>query len=107
MKKYANFEELAKSDDHEIGINSDLLRFTTLYQSFGIECRILSIRTNTQTRMYEKGKEEINYKIVLAESNTCSQECDTLSDKLDGYNGFYSSINFDKHGKFIKQGFWE
>lgn len=29
------------------------------------------------------------------------------STKFDGYDGFYSDINFTKDGEFINQGFWE
>ena len=26
---------------------------------------------------------------------------------MDGYIGFYSDVEFDKEGKFVRQGFWE
>jgi len=31
----------------------------------------------------------------------------TLSNKFQGYTGFYTEIIFDLEGKFMSQGFWE
>lgn len=94
MKTYANFEELAKSGNHEIEINSDLLRFTTLYRGFGVECKIAEFG-------------DPGYRINLADGYMSNEIDHTYSDKLEGHTGFYTAILFDKNGKFIKQGFWE
>lgn len=104
MKKYANFDELLKSGDCDVEIGSDLHKFTDLYKSFGVECRIGVLEGDDA--MLEEGKSG-QFIITLSESNWCGQECETLSDKFEGHLGFYTSILFDKHGKFIQQGFWE
>jgi len=79
-----------------------IMKFTTLYQSFGIECRIGILEPDDLG--YKKSSHFI---ITLAENNWCSQECETLSDKFGGYISLYTSIFFDKHGKFITQVFLE
>jgi hypothetical protein len=72
---------------------SDLDRFIELYRSFGIECVVNA-----------KGENKVIY---LCESDYTFDEQATLSDKLKGYNDFFSKVIFDGNGKFIEQGFYE
>lgn len=71
---------------------TDLERFVALYASFGITC-ILNKNADGSTW------------IELA--NGGYGKLTTESEKFDGYSGFYSTIEFDQNGTFIKQGFWE
>lgn len=78
---------------------TDLEKFIELYKSFGIECTpfdtsfdpngIIHIVLGKKLRYHEK---EVRM---------------TISDKINGYCGFYSEIIFNKDGKFLSQGFWE
>ena len=74
-------------------LKSDLDRFIELYRSFGIDCVV-----------NEKNEIKIIY---LCESDYTFNEQATLSDKLKGYNDFFSKVVFDSNGKFIEQGFYE
>jgi len=71
---------------------TDLERFIELYRSFGIECRVFV-------------NKDCNQEIDLNGSNLSNAQTDSI--KFDGYAGFFSSVEFDMSGKFLKQGFWE
>lgn len=65
---------------------TDLEKFKTLYLDLNIELK----ETLEDDIIYLKfGKDIIT------------------NNKLVGYNGFFTSIEFDLNSKFIKQGFWE
>ena len=64
---------------------TDLEKFIELYRSIGIELEVKQEEFKLQT-------------IYLHPTN---------GTKLDGFNGCFSSITFDKNGKFIMQGFWD
>lgn len=76
-------------------MKTDLERFISVYKSFGIECKVNKVDGS----QYILFVQEYDY-------NRFSNE-ETRSYKFDGYSGFYSDIQFDLDGKFIKQGFWE
>ena len=42
--------------------------------------------------------------VILHQGNYAD---DTMTTGFSGYSGFYSQIEFDMDGNFIKQGFWE
>lgn len=65
----------------------DLDRFIELYKSFGIELK--------------PEKTAKGFKIELSGSAV------DYNGKLDGYSMFFSDVEFDKDGKFLRQGFWE
>lgn len=74
---------------------TDLEKFVALYREFGVACKV-------------NPRDDGGSYIVFHESNAWGPEdTDTTWDKFDGYNGFYSKIEFDAEGKFVKQGFWE
>jgi len=62
-----------------------LEKFIALYKEFGIECEV---KTHTDG------------------SKTIRMEGDD-SGKLTGHFFFYTLVEFDKDGNFVKQGFWE
>ena len=68
---------------------TDLEKFIDTYRQFGID-----------VKTYE---EDSKIKVTLNGWNDNSTE----SDKFDGYQGFYSELEFTKEGKFLRQGFWE
>jgi hypothetical protein len=69
---------------------TDLEKFIDTYAQFGIVVKaVVNKDGNTQ--------------IFL---NECSDR-GTESEKFDGFSGFISDIEFDKNGKFLRQGFWE
>lgn len=70
---------------------TDLEKFVSLYREFGIECVV--------------ARDKMGSRILLAESAMNGSA--TTSEKLVGYAGFYSNVDFDSTGKFVKQGFWE
>ena len=72
---------------------SDLDRFVELQKDFGINCVV-------------NEKDEIKI-IYLCESDYGFNEQATLSEKLKGYNDFFSRVIFDGNGRFIEQGFYE
>ena len=78
-------------------MKTDLEKFQELYASLGI---ILVVVPTAD----ENG---VNMQRVEISEGGYPDEGQTLSSKFDGYGGFYSSIEFDMDGKFIKQGFWE
>lgn len=65
---------------------TDLENFIALYKTFGIELKV------------EKAEDSSNQFIELRDGD---------HEKLEGYSGFFSDVEFDKDGKFLKQGFWE
>ena len=67
---------------------TDLQKFIKLYNSLDIS---LNIQNNDEMITLYLGDHE------FGQSST----------KIKGYNGFYSTIDFTKDGKFIQQGFWE
>ena len=71
---------------------TDLEKFVELYNGFGIN--VISEKTDE------------GYEVHLTE-NSYFDENDTVSEKFEGYPGFYTRIEFDENGKFKKQGFWE
>lgn len=66
---------------------SDLDRFVALYKSFGIELK-------------PEAKTEYGKEIIVVELRADDP-------KFDGYTGFYSDVEFDKGGTFVRQGFGE
>lgn len=72
---------------------TDLERFIELYRSFGIDCVLNATDEGTL--------------IELSQFNGLTGMKATLSDKFGGYSAFYSWVEFDKAGTFVKQGFWE
>ena len=75
-----------------LSYDNDLSAFHKLYKRFNID---LIINVN------EKG-----YWIIIGETGCYEDGC-IHSYKFEGYSCFFSSIYFDKNGKFINQGFWE
>jgi len=71
---------------------SDLQKFIKLYLSLGIELKIFKDEENGNT--YFQLGEYIYDKYT------------TRDERFEGYN-MYTRLDFDKNGKFIKQGFWE
>ena len=67
---------------------TDLERFIDLYRSFGVILNPVPTNTGTQVRL-EAGN------------------VDNEGVKLVGYEGFYSCVEFDGEGAFLRQGFWE
>ena len=81
---------------------TDLQSFIELYSKFGITC-VVNQCPNTGNSFIVFCPEY--YSLDLNEWNgNCSP---TKTDKIEGFNGFYSQIDFDKDGKFVGQGFWE
>ena len=79
---------------NEYPSESHLDKFAKLYLEFGIKCII--------------NQSDEGYEIKLADTDMySSQDSITLSDKFEGYGGFFTRIEFDKNGNFLKQGFWE
>jgi hypothetical protein len=76
---------------------TDLERFVELYQSLGIH---VVVNANADGSTW----------IMLGKAGTewfSDEGKVTTSKKFNGYNGFYSDIQFDQAGKFVSQGFWE
>lgn len=71
---------------------TDLEKFQELYLSIGFEL-IVNIDL-----------EDKKQHVVLHQGNYAD---DTMTTGFSGYGGFYSQIEFDMDGKFLKQGFWE
>ena len=79
---------------NECPSESHLDKFVKLYLEFGVECIV--------------NQSDEGYEINLAQTDMYGPEDGaTLSDKFEGYNGFFTRIEFDKYGNFLKQGFWE
>ena len=76
---------------NRVGEETDLQRFLGLYKSFGIELKVEKCEPSNPE--VEEG--------FLVELKQGSHP------KLKGYTWFFSTILFDKSGKFIEQGFWE
>lgn len=74
---------------------TDLEAFIELYSRFGISCIV--------NQCPDTGNLFIN----LAPYSVSEKQSPTESEKFEGHYGYYSRIDFDKEGKFIKQGFWE
>lgn len=70
---------------------TDLKKFIDIYKLFGVELRPF--------------EEEGVIKIHLGQSSSV-YAADGL-EQFEGHSGFFSEIQFDQEGKFIKQGFWE
>jgi hypothetical protein len=66
---------------------TDLERFIELYKSFGIDLEA------ENTECDESNK---NYYVHLQ-----------YHEKFCGHHGFFSTVEFDENGKFLRQGFWE
>jgi len=72
---------------------TDLERFLAFYEGVGIK---LNPMPDTENIRYLIGDDHYGYD---SDINT--------SKKFNGYNGFYSDVEFTKDGKFMRQGFWE
>lgn len=70
---------------------TDLEKFMELYGSIGITPEV-----NPKGYNLNDGSKTL---LLIREGNP--------SPLIDGYGGFYTTIDFDSEGKFIKQGFWE
>jgi len=66
---------------------SDLEKFKELYTSFGVK--------------FNESKDEAGTVIAFGGYET------HVNNKIDGYSGFFTEVEFDPDGKFLKQGFWE
>ena len=71
---------------------TDLQRFIELYKSFGIDLEAENVPFNPISKEVE------HIRICLNEGE---------NDKFEGYSCFYSCVEFDINGKFLRQGFWE
>jgi hypothetical protein len=71
---------------------TDLEKFIELYKSLGIELEPENIPFCPLT----KEEEHICIRLIEGEN-----------DKFTGYSSFFSTVEFDKKGKFLNQGFWE
>lgn len=71
---------------------TDLEKFIELYKGFGIDVKVFDTKRNTKAIMLSDSSYDFNF---------------TNSDKFDGYSGFFTDIEFDNNGKFLRQGFWE
>jgi hypothetical protein len=74
-------------------VMSDLDKFVALYKEFGIDIKV--------------SKTDTGYSVTLIGERYGHDDAETTSPKFEGYMGFYSLIEFNKDGNFIKQGFWE
>lgn len=74
-------------------MKTDLERFVELYASFGIVCDVDDL--------------DSGYCITLLGNPIADSEEGTRSEKLMGYNGFYSHVIFNSNGSFNNQGFYE
>jgi hypothetical protein len=72
---------------------TDLEKFLALYESFGIKCSVFEDLENRQ----------IVRLIVNNDPGRELEEGCTSSEKIDGYDRFYTDIVFDSSGKFICQ----
>jgi hypothetical protein len=50
---------------------------------------------------------EGEYTIMIIGNDPWNYPDTPKSPLIDGYNGFYTKIQFNQTGKFISQGFWE
>jgi hypothetical protein len=73
---------------------TDLERFTIFYNKVGIKLQPVKDQEGNNI-IFRFGKDE-------HADNEINQ-----SDKFDGYNGFFSDIEFTQAGEFVRQGFWE
>lgn len=79
-----------------------LEKFVALYKEFGIDCKV------------NKDDDGIFFIVFVQEDEIYNQYNPynddveiTKSSKFEGYSSFFSDIEFDNNGNFIKQGFWE
>lgn len=72
-------------------MKTDLELFKELYLKFGINLK-----------QYHNEKD-----IVLLFGNSSYDKDIIGNEKFDGYNGFYTKVDFDLKGNFIKQSFYE
>ena len=77
---------------------TDLEKFIELYASIGIKLIVCDCVLSNE--------ESLVVTLHQGSGHPVLEEC-TFSDKFDGYVGFFSSIIFNKEGKFIKQTFSE
>lgn len=73
---------------------TDLQKVIELYRGFGIECLVFVDKDNNQC-------------IKLDSGGGNNRNNPTFSDKISGYTGFYTVLEFDSNGLFIRQGIWE
>ncbi len=69
---------------------TDLEKFIDTYKQFGIELKV---------KEYDDC-----FTVYL---NGGDMKYETTSEKFDGYCGFFSDVDFDLNGKFLRQGFYE
>lgn len=85
---------------------TDLERFKELYDHLGVPyiCDRIPVAFK-----WSGPSEEKRQMIIIGEGEFTygGDWSHPESDKLDGYGRFYTKIEFDDDGKFIKQGFWE
>lgn len=102
---YENYDELCR-ETRQMPSDTDLLAFTNLYKRLGIECRIYV--SNEDGWVFGEIEKMDHFSIRFAESGTGDDGgIATICEKFGGYGGFYTSVVFDKNGKFVGQGFWE
>ena len=81
---------------------TDLEKFIELYKSFGIKLKpYKDDKTNFTTIFMQEGNPD---DFIGSRMNVKKY---SVSNKFEGYSDFFSMVDFDKDGKFIKQGFWE
>lgn len=85
---------------------TDLEKFKALYDSLGVPYICDWIPTKFP---WNGPPSDIRQQIIIGEGEFeyCGNWRHESSDKIDGYGRFYTRIEFDNDGKFIKQGFWE
>lgn len=83
----------------EVLDKSDLGEFQRLYKRFGIE-PIVNVQYDNERFL--------GYEVTMTpRTGSGHSGKDTLSDKIDGYGGFYVRHIFDQNGKFLELGIWE
>lgn len=80
---------------------TDLQSFIELYTRLGVSCVVNQCSETGNQFIVFAPKDYYSDLVVWSENYN-----PTESDKFEGQHGFFSRIDFDKDGKFIKQGFW-
>jgi len=75
---------------------TDLEKFVELYKSFGVDVVVDSDEVPGEHQIHLTEGEMFN-----------SGKGWTEDDRFEGYSDFFTTIIFDKDGKFVSQGFYE
>lgn len=93
FEAFGGISPIFKINSMDKNEQTDLEAFVALYKRFGIECKV--------------GHNECDPPICIVLGTDDSDGITTTDEKLVGYLGFYSQIEFDKNGKFVEQSFYE